>query len=165
MYAIFLQVLQDFTGDSCYIFNPIGWMFDEAGGNWDATKKIFGEKALERCASCEFHFYQCSNRQVGVDWSDKSKYTFKRLVRQIFEALTPHRYDVARRELDKFANEKPQKRSHILRWFKWWHKRRKHIFSAFKSSAPLTLSVNLAEVGRSQWAKKGCYNLTLAAAA
>ncbi|CAH3165209.1 unnamed protein product [Porites lobata] len=154
-----------FTGDDEYIFNPAGWMFDEAGGNWDAIEKVFGSKSLEQCVSCEFHFFQCCNRQIHTNWSDKSKHTFKTLARNIFEAPTPYRYDQARKELVAFSDEKPAKRGHIISWFKWWHKRRTHIFKAFKCGAPLTPNVNLAEVGHSQWAKKGSYRLTLAMAA
>lgn len=140
-------------------------MFDEAGGNWDAIEKVFGKKALEQCVSCEFHFFQCCNRQVHTDWSDKSKHTFKTLSRNIFEAPTPYQYDQARKELIAFSEQKPGKRGHVVSWFKWWHKRRTHIFKAFKCGAPLTPNVNLAEVGHSQWSKKGSYRLTLAVAA
>ena len=163
--VFFFEVLRDFTGDDEYIFNPAGWMFDEAGGNWDAIEKVFGSKSLEQCVSCEFHFFQCCNRQIHTNWSDKSKHTFKTLARNIFEAPTPYRYDQARKELVAFSDEKPAKRGHIISWFKWWHKRRTHIFKAFKCGAPLTPNVNLAEVGHSQWAKKGSYRLTLAMAA
>ena len=55
--VFFFEVLRDFTGDDEYIFNPAGWMFDEAGGNWDAIEKVFGSKSLEQCVSCEFHFF------------------------------------------------------------------------------------------------------------
>ena len=146
------------------MFNPAGWMFDEAGGNWDAVEKIFGHEALQQCVSCEFHFFQCCNRQVHTTWSDKSKHKFKTLSRDIFEAPTPYQYDQARKQLVEFSEEKPGKRGHVLNWFKWWHKRRTHIFKAFKCGAPLTPTVNLAEVGHSQWAKKGSYHLTLAMA-
>ncbi|KAK3727173.1 hypothetical protein QZH41_015190 [Actinostola sp. cb2023] len=136
----FFNVLQDFTSNPSYIFNPTGWMFDEAGGNWHAIQIIFGEKAVGRSVSCEFHFYQCTNRQVGIDWSDKAKYVFKNLVRDIFEAPTPYRYEQARKALLAFAEEKNSKRGHVLTWFKWWHKRRTHIFKAFKSGASQSYS-------------------------
>ncbi|KAL9963788.1 hypothetical protein ACROYT_G027330 [Oculina patagonica] len=159
------EVLRDFTGDENYLFNPAGWMFDEAGGNWDAIENVFGKEALEQCVSCEFHFFQCCNRQVHTDWSDKAKHRFKTLARSIFEAPTPYQYDQARKELIAFSQEKPGKRGQVVSWFKWWHKRRTHIFKAFKCGAPLAPNVNLAEVGHSQWAKKGSYRLTLAMAA
>lgn len=161
-----LKVLQDYTGEASYVFNPAGWMFDEAGGNWDAIEKIFGKEArANRCVSCKFHFYQCAKRQQGVDWSDKAKQCYINLVRKIVEAPTPFKYEQARKELIEFSEEKKGKRGHISSWFKWWHKRRTHIFDAFKSSAPLVPTVNLAEVGHSKWAKKGSYRLTLAMAA
>lgn len=83
-------------------------MFDEAGGNWDAIEKVFGKEALEQCVSCEFHFFQCCNRQVHTDWSDKAKHRFKTLARSIFEAPTPYQYDQARKELIAFSEEKPE---------------------------------------------------------
>ncbi|KAL9974698.1 hypothetical protein ACROYT_G011769 [Oculina patagonica] len=104
------MVLRDFTGDENYLFNPAGWMFDEAGGNWDAIENVFGKEALEQCVSCEFHFFQCCNRQVHTDWSDKAKHRFKTLARSIFEAPTPYQYDQARKELIAFSQEKPGKR-------------------------------------------------------
>jgi hypothetical protein len=110
-------------------------MFDEAGANWDAIEMIFGKDVrVNRNVSCKFHFYQCANQQAGVDWSDKAKHVFKTLVRNVFQAPMPHLYNQARKKLFAFAEEKKSKRSHVLTWFKWWHKRT-HILYAFKSSA------------------------------
>lgn len=158
-------MLQDLTSDPKYLFNPSGWMFDEAGANWDAVEKIFGNDARKnRCVSCKFHFYQCARRQTS-NWSEKAKTTFNDIVRSICEAPTPYQYQQARHKLMTFSNEKKGKRGHIVQWFKWWHTRRTHVFNAFKCSFPLTPNVNLAEVGHSKWAKKDAYRLSLARAA
>lgn len=141
-------------------------MFDEAGANWDAVEKIFGKNArANRSVSCKFHFFQCARRQASGNWSEKAKSVFNDLVRDISKALTPYLYDQARRKLQAFVEEEKSKRGHIIGWFKWWHQRRTHIFDAFKCDAPLTPTVNLAEVGHSKWAKKGAYRLSLAVAA
>ena len=129
-------------------------MFDEVGGNWDAIEKVFGHEAIGQCVSCKFHFFQFCNRQVQTTWSDKSKHTFKTLIRNIFEAPTPYQYDQARKKLIEFSEQKPGKRGHVLSWFQWWHKRRTHVFNTFKCGAPLTPNVNLAEVGHSRGQKR-----------
>lgn len=47
-WMLFNEVLQKVSGDTNKKFNPFGWMADEAGANWSAITKVFGQNALER---------------------------------------------------------------------------------------------------------------------
>lgn len=67
---------------------------------------------------------------------------------------TLYRHQQARTKLMSFVMTKKGKRGHTVNWFKWWHTRGTQVFDDFKCSAPLTPTVNLAEVVRSKWAKK-----------
>ena len=50
------QVLQGVSGDNSYVFNPTGWILDEDGAEWNAIRIVFGEHAMAKVVSCEFHF-------------------------------------------------------------------------------------------------------------
>ena len=62
----FFQVLQALSGNKEYVFNPTGWVLDEAGAEWNAIKIIFGEAAVSRVVSCEFHNKQSVK---GASWT------------------------------------------------------------------------------------------------
>lgn len=49
------EVLQKVSSDPKRIFNPFGWMADEAGANWAALAKVFGQDVLNRTIGCQFH--------------------------------------------------------------------------------------------------------------
>ena len=60
------------------MFNPTGFVMDEAGGNWKALQIIYGDNALERAVSCEFHYKQSVGRRsckLPDDKKTKSKKT------------------------------------------------------------------------------------------
>ena len=38
------------------IFNPKGWVCDEAGGLWCSIKQVYGDDAVKRTVSCEFYY-------------------------------------------------------------------------------------------------------------
>ncbi len=53
------EVLEAFTGEKGYKFNPKGWAVDEHAGNWASIRTVYGESAVnEKTVSCEFHFKQ-----------------------------------------------------------------------------------------------------------
>ena len=76
-YFVF-QVLQGVSGDRNYIFNPTGWVLDEAGAEWNAIRIVFGEHVMAKVVSCEFHFKQSVGCK-SVKLSDKHKAEFEAL--------------------------------------------------------------------------------------
>ena len=59
------EVLEAFTGEKGYKFNPKGWAVDEHAGNWASIRTVYGESAVnEKTVSCEFHFKQSAVRHT-----------------------------------------------------------------------------------------------------
>ena len=117
------QALRDVTGDGTYIFDPIGIVTDEHGGNRSSIQKMLKDDMVARAKSCESHFYDCAHRVAKSDWSPKSKAEFLTLVHEIYCAETPTAYEAKRRHLMDWASK--EKRSHAKPWFnKFWHVRR-----------------------------------------
>ena len=124
-------------------------MTDEHGGNRESIRRSLKPGAVERAYSCEFHFLQCSERQISKSWSEVSQDKYRKFVKRIVYASTPTAYAVAKTELNKWVDEKPSKQKHIKTWFRsFWEPRKNHVFRAFKK--PNTLHVNFAEVGHSK---------------
>ena len=70
------QVLQGVSGDNSYVFNPTGWVLDEA--EWNAIRIVFGEHAMAKVVSCEFYFKQSVGRK-SVKLNDAHKTEFEAL--------------------------------------------------------------------------------------
>ncbi|CAB4034729.1 Hypothetical predicted protein [Paramuricea clavata] len=77
----------DVSGDKTYVFNPAGWVLDEAGAEWNAIKIVFGEDAMAKVVSCEFHYKQSVGRKSGK-LDNKHKAEFKALAWALMEANT-----------------------------------------------------------------------------
>ncbi|CAB4004867.1 Hypothetical predicted protein [Paramuricea clavata] len=86
-WSLFNEVLQDVSGDKTYVFNPAGWVLDEAGAEWNANRIVFGEDAIAKVVSCEFHYKQSVGRKSGK-LDDKHKAEFKALAWALMEANT-----------------------------------------------------------------------------
>ncbi|CAB4015064.1 Hypothetical predicted protein [Paramuricea clavata] len=80
----------DVSGDKTYVFNPAGWVLDEAGAEWNAIKIVFGEDAMAKVVSCEFHYKQSVGRKSGK-LDNKHKAEFKALAWALMEANTTQR--------------------------------------------------------------------------
>lgn len=157
-------MLQSVSDDPIYLFNPTGFVMDEAGGNWNSLKIVYGNDAVSRAVSCEFHFKQSVGRKSGKLSNDLSKEKFESLAYSLLQANTPSVFEKRRTEMNHFIKENPEERGCLRDWVKWWEARKSHIFRAFKGTSK-TPHMNLAETGHSTWAKSGACNLTLVDAA
>lgn len=160
-FQVFNKALQEITKDHSYKFNPRGWIFDEHGGNWNAIRDVFGENALARCKSCDFHFKDCRNRHRNKLTSEEEKEMFTSFTDKLLYSASTAAYNSALEDLMVFVST--NERKHLKFWVEWWHTRRYHIFRAWcPKGAP---STNLAEIGHSRWSKQGSENLDLVTAA
>jgi hypothetical protein len=108
-----------------YMFSPTGFVMDEAGGNWNALKIVFGDDADSRAVSCEFHFKQSVGRKSHPQ---DIKKRFESLSVSLLEASTPSVFEKRRADLNRFIKEKPAERDFLKEWAKWWEARKTHIF-------------------------------------
>ena len=46
-WKLFNAATREFTGDENIVFNPCGWVQDEAAGFWNALRNVFGETAVK----------------------------------------------------------------------------------------------------------------------
>lgn len=63
-WSLFNEGLQKVTGDDKSVFNPQGWCTDMAGANMNGLRQVFGDEALSRIKSCEFHFKESINKMA-----------------------------------------------------------------------------------------------------
>ncbi|KAK3711266.1 hypothetical protein QZH41_007880 [Actinostola sp. cb2023] len=160
-FQAFNRALQESKNDPSYKFNPRGWVFDEHGGNWNAVRDVFGEDALARCKSCDFHFKDCRNRHRNKLTSEEEKKMFTNMTDKLLYSASTAAYNQVLEDLMAFLST--PERKHLKCWIEWWHVRRHHVFRAWcPRGAP---STNLAEIGHSKWAKQGSENLDLVTAA
>ena len=153
----FNEMLQDYTKDKNYTFNPTGFVCDENHANWKSIEQVFGVKATEKIVSCEFHFKQSVQRHSKEIDNDAD--IFINLANKLLEALTVSEFDQYSRKLKDFVSEHPI----LEHWYSWWYQRRCHIFRAFKpENAP---SSNLAEVGHAKLQTVGRQKMSLLEAA
>ena len=54
--TLFNEVIQKVSDDDTRRLNPTGWCTDMAGSNLSALQKVFGDSAVHRIKTCEFHF-------------------------------------------------------------------------------------------------------------
>ena len=154
----FNEVLQELSGDNKKMFNPIGWMADEAGANWAAISYV------TTVLAANFIFKQSVNRHANQLNSSSSKAKLKKLSNDIMQATTPAVYQKCLESLKDFISEKPTKRNFLTTWLEWWHLRRFHVFKAFRATIN-TPTTNLAESVHSTWKSTQATNITLVDAA
>jgi hypothetical protein len=119
----FNSVLKEVSGDAEYVFNPRGWMTDMAGANMEGIRAVYGEFAVHRIKTCEFHFKECRNRQARkLDEAVKGQ--FKTLCNALIEAESQETYEVAKETLENFIKSN-SKLDFLLTWFEWWDNRRR----------------------------------------
>ena len=162
-WSLLNEVLEKFTGRKDYKFNPIGWIVDEHGGNWASIRTVYGEEAVKRTASCEFHFKQSVLRQSKHLTSSKSQTEFKIIAGKLLSSVTEVSFYQAYDELKGFINKEPRQRAFLKSWLEWWHERRQHFARAFK---PISASsVNMSEAYHSTYVTTGSKGLKLVDAA
>ena len=138
------------------MFNPIGWCTDMAGSNLSAIRKVFGDSAVNRIKTCEFHFKESVDLRCRKLSNDKAK-QFKDTTIKLLECESPECYDDLKEQLLKFMSGETEE-SQLKSWFKWWDSRRGFIFRAFAPSGP---RMNQAESIHGGWAQKDPPNVTL----
>ncbi|KAK3712983.1 hypothetical protein QZH41_012837 [Actinostola sp. cb2023] len=162
-WSLFNEILQDITGDPQYVFNPTGWVLDEAGAQWNAVRIVFGEQSIPKVIGCEFHYKQSVGRKAAkLTEPDKSE--FETLADALLQANTVSTFEKKRADINRFIKERPKERGFLSTWVSWWIDRKTHIFRAFKATM-LTPRMNMAETGHSTWVKSGAIQLSLVDAA
>lgn len=156
-WTLFNASIKKAADDNTVSFNPTGWCTDMAGANMNGIRKVFGEDALSRIKSCEFHFKESRNkmaRKLGGTMGD----VFKGLCDNLLETNLEENYFAAKDALEQFT-DKSADRQFLKPWLSWWDSRRSFIFHAFSpKSGP---KMNLAEVVRAGWANRDNRNLSL----
>ena len=103
-WSLFNEGLQKVTGDDKTVFNPQGWCTDMAGANMNGLQQVFGEDALSRIKSCEFHFKDSINkmaRKLGQEAGE----TFKELCQNLLTCSLKKTYLEVKQLLEEFINE------------------------------------------------------------
>ena len=115
-------------------FNPIGWCTDMAGSNLSAIRKVFGDGAVNRIKTCEFHFKESVGLRCRKLSKDKAT-QFKDISIKLLECETPECYDDLKEQLLTVMSGETEE-SQLKSWLKWWDARRGFIFRAFAPSGP-----------------------------
>ena len=87
-WLLFNEVLAKVSGDNKKMFNPTGWMADEAGADWAAICSVYGKESFNRTVACQFHFKQSVNRHANQLGSSKSTVQLKKLSNDLMQAFT-----------------------------------------------------------------------------
>ena len=96
--------------------------------------KAFGEDALQRIRSCEFHFERNRIKMAQKLSSDEDSQEFKTLCDGLLMANIT--YDAAKDAVYQFIDAKPE-RAFLSTWVDWWDHRRAFIFRAFSRARKL----------------------------
>lgn len=159
----FWQILNDMlrkvSADSSRVFNPAGFVADEHHANWNSIRHVFGNDAVNRTVSCEFHYRQSVHRHARTLGDSVAADEFVILADAMLMALGVNDFNEACAKMSSFTSE----HSSLADWYKWWYTRRTHIFRAFKPvNAPAS---NLAEVGHAKLQSVGRPYMSLLEAA
>ena len=95
----------------------------------NGLRQVFGDEALSRIKSCEFHFKESINkmaRKLGQEAGE----TFKELCLNLLTCNLKGTYLEVKKSLEEFINEKSE-RQFLSSWLSWWDNRRTFIFGAF----------------------------------
>ena len=146
------------------MFDPCGFICDEAGANWASLRTVFGQEVLQRTKGCELHFLQSLHRHANTLSSRKSKHRMKKLGNHMKEAATPAAFQAAHDAVVRFIEAKHDKRKHLLHWLRWWTERKTHFAKAYRPlhNAPTT---NLSEPVNSSFQRRGNSSISLIDAA
>ena len=107
-WGLFNEALRKTAGNSEANFNPKGWCTDMAGANMNGLKSVFGDEALHRIKSCEFHFKENRNkmaRKLGGETGE----TFKQLCDELLSSSMEDTYVSAKKALEVFISESSER--------------------------------------------------------
>lgn len=121
-WQIFNEMLQKVSSKISYKFNPTGFVADEHHANWISISNVFGKDVITRVVSCEFHFKQSVQRHAKFLHSQSQE--FKLLADNMLTAESISEFNAASDAMQCFVEHNDA----VEDWFKWWHKRRTHIF-------------------------------------
>lgn len=143
-WKLFNEVLSGVKGEE-YIFNPRGFITDEAGANFNGISREFGGDVLAKCYSCGFHFKQCLRNLLGKIPGEMNeiKNEVQELGVQLLTVGTLNDYKEIQSRFQVLGAIVPP----IKNWIDWWDARRYHLFPVFRGYS--ISSVNMAEIGHS----------------
>ena len=82
---------------------------DEAGAWWNGVRNTYGEDAISRSVSCEFHYKQSVKRQsFKLPGTSGVRETFQTLALSMLEANTVSMFEKMA-NLNRFLKEKPKR--------------------------------------------------------
>ena len=55
LWTLVNSMIKSYPDDPSARCGPNGWVCDERGGLWGGIKQVFGEDAVKKTVSCEFH--------------------------------------------------------------------------------------------------------------
>ena len=137
----FAHVVSNVKGHS-YLFNPRGFLVDEAGCNFNGIKEVFGENGLSKACSCQFHFGLCLDnllKKISGELAE-IKVEVRDLGKAILNCNTLTYYNEIRSRLLVIGGVVPT----VSNFVEWWHARRYHLFPIFRGYS--IASLNLATV-------------------
>ena len=141
-FHLFNRVLQEFTGDPTYMFNPPLFVTDEAGAMHQGIYEVFGHEVLDKVSTCQWHFKRCAWRQLGkIQCSDHA--TFRDAVHSLCKAKTAFEYELLAAQLDNICV-----RNKCTHWWNWWKVRQFHLVLALRGWG--WTGTNWAEIGQSK---------------
>ena len=124
---IFQEALRKCLGKEDATFNPIGWCTDMAGENMHGIKDVFGNEALSRIKSCEFHCKKNVNEKARLLRGEiADEFTGK--CEGLLLAQTVGGYNKAMESLQDFIKASPIDRKFLKTWLKWWDNRKELYF-------------------------------------
>lgn len=103
------QVLQKISGKTDYVFNPIGWVMDEAGAWWNGVKEVYGDDGLNRAVSCEFHYKQSVRRQSTKLPAGNTRDQFESLGYGLLKANTVSMFEKSRADSTVSSKKIPER--------------------------------------------------------
>ena len=71
--------------------------------------KVFGEDALQRIKSCEFHFQEKGNKMAHKLSNDEDSQEFKTLCKSLLMANIRETYNAAKDAVYQFIHAKPER--------------------------------------------------------
>ena len=136
------RVMQEVSGDPNCLFNPFGWMTDEAHPNFDAIEEVYGKEAVARVVTCQWHFLKCARKAAHDRVPKEERKGFTKMCRRLITSPTIHDYHENMKAFNKLRKRCPQ----LDYWLKWWDARKYHIIDVFRGQVS---GLNLAESGQS----------------
>jgi hypothetical protein len=107
-----------------------------AGANMHGIKDVFGNEALSRIKSCEFHFKKNVNEKARLLRGEiADEFTGK--CEGLLLAQTVGGYNKAMESLQDFIKASPIDREFLKTWLKWWDNRKEFVFRAFAPVGPI----------------------------